>query len=167
MATERGIVVETSGASARVRTLPQEACDGCPSCGTCGAQRESAELEVLNPVGARPGDRIVVDLDHRAFLKVTFLLYVLPVVALMAGAAAGLRLAGPLGWSESAASAACGFLGFGASLCFIRFQARRMAADRAYRARITRILPAAPPPPDRAEADGQMAALCTHARPSS
>jgi len=106
-------------------------------------------------------------LDHRAFLKVTFLLYVLPVVALMAGAAAGLRLAGPLGWSESAASAACGFLGFGASLCFIRFQARRMAADRAYRARITRILPAAPPPPDRAEADGQMAALCTHARPSS
>jgi hypothetical protein len=86
-----------------------------------------------------------------------------PILALIAGASAGLRLAPALGWGESAASAVCGFLAFGAAVFLIRFQARRMAADRAYRARITRVLPGSPPeagnlPPDlceRAAAGGQ------------
>ncbi len=144
MATERGIVVSTGAGVARVRTLPQEACAGCPSCGSCSGQRESAEMEVVNEIGAAAGDRILMDLDHRAFLKVTFLLYVVPIIALLAGAAAGLRLSQMFAWGESATSALCGFLAFGIAVYLIRFLARRMAADRAYRARITRVLPESP-----------------------
>ncbi|MGD9330535.1 MAG: SoxR reducing system RseC family protein [Desulfobacterales bacterium] len=153
MATEKGIVLNTGPGTAWVRTLPSEACAGCSSCGTCNAQRQDAEVEVINEIGARPGDRILIDIKTSAFLKATFLLYILPIIGLTAGAMLGLQLAEYQGYDASACSAASGFGAFFLTVAFVRIQGNRMGRARAYRPKIIKILPPLPtapaPLPDR------------------
>jgi sigma-E factor negative regulatory protein RseC len=152
MATEKGIVVKTGKETAWVRTLPDGACDGCPSCGSCSAQRQEAEVEVINTVGAKVGDRIMVDLQTSAFLKATFLLYVFPILGLTAGAVLGNASASRLGLDPSAASALMGFGAFFLAVGIVRVVGQGMARKPAYRPRITKVLPplgpAAAPPGD-------------------
>ena len=145
MATEKGIVTSTGAGTAWVRTLPSEACAGCPSCGTCNAQREDAEVEVINEIGARVGDRILIDIKTSAFLKATFLLYVFPIIGLLAGALLGVQAAGYYGYDSSACSALFGFAAFFLTAAFVRIQGNRMGQDRAYRPQIIRVLPPLPP----------------------
>jgi len=150
MATEKGIVVKTVHDTAWVRTLSDSACDGCPSCGSCSAQRQDAEVEVVNTVGAKVGDRILVDLKTSALLKATFLLYVFPILGLTAGAIIGNASALRFGLDPSAASALVGFGGFFLSVAIVRVVGLGMSRKAVYRPRITKILPplipaAAPP----------------------
>lgn len=144
MATEKGIVTRTGFGTAWVRTLPNAACDGCPSCGTCNAQREDTEVEAINEVGARVGDRILIDIKTSAFLKATFLLYILPVIGLTAGAMLGMPVAEASGLDGSACSALFGFGAFFLTVAFVRVKGNRMGRQRAYRPQIIKILPPLP-----------------------
>lgn len=148
MATEKGIVTSIGPGTARVRTLPSEACNGCPSCGTCNAQREDAEVEVINEVGAAIGDRILIDIKTSAYLKATFLLYVMPVIGLTAGAMLGMPVADYYGYDGSVCSALLGFGAFFLTVAFVRIQGNRMGRERAYRPQIVKVLPPAPTPAD-------------------
>ncbi len=141
MATEKGIVTRTGLGTAWVKTLQSEACEGCSSCGTCGAQRPDSEVEVINEVGARVGDRILIDFKTSAFLKVTFMLYIFPIICLTLGAMLGLQVAADYGYDESACSALLGFAGFFISVFIIRAAGRKMATHRNYRPQITKVLP--------------------------
>ena len=153
MATEKGIVIKTGLGTAWVKTLQAEACEGCSSCGTCGAQRADGEVEVINDIGARVGDRILIDFKTSAFLKVTFMLYIFPIICLTLGAMLGLQLAADYGYDPSASSAILGFAGFFASVAIIRVAGRRMATKKNYRPQIAKVLPpvARFAPPDRCE----------------
>ena len=141
MATEKGIVTRTDLGTAWVKTLQSEACEGCSSCGTCGAQRPDSEVEVINEVGARVGDRILIDFKTSAFLKVTFMLYIFPIICLTLGAMLGLQVAADYGYDESACSALLGFAGFFISVFIIRAAGRKMATHRNYRPQMTKVLP--------------------------
>jgi sigma-E factor negative regulatory protein RseC len=147
MATEKGIVTKISADTAWVRTLPSEACAGCSSCGTCNAQREDAEVEVLNEVGARIGDRILIDIKTSAFLKATFLLYVFPIIGLTAGAMLGVQFADYYAYDASACSAAFGFGAFFLTVAVVRVKGNRMGRERVYRPRIVKVLPPLPNAP--------------------
>lgn len=147
MATEKGIVTQIGPGTALVRTLPSEACAGCPSCGTCNSQREDTEVEVINEVGAKIGDRILIDIKTSAFLKATFLLYVLPIIGLLAGAMLGVQAAAYYGYDSSACSAAFGFAAFFLTVAFVRIKGNRMGQERAYRPKIVKILPPLAPTP--------------------
>lgn len=153
MATEKGIVVKTGLGTALVKTLQAEACEGCSSCGTCGAQRTDSEVEVVNEVGAQVGDRILIDFKTSAFLKVTFMLYVFPIICLTMGAMLGLRVAADYGYDPSACSAILGFAGFFVSVAIIRVAGRKMATMKNYRPKIAKVLPRVSrfTPPSRCE----------------
>jgi sigma-E factor negative regulatory protein RseC len=141
MATEKGIVTKTGLGTAWIKTLQSEACAGCSSCGTCGAQRPDAEVEVINAVGAKVGDRILIDFKTSAFLKVTFMLYIFPIICLTLGAMLGLQVAADYGYDESVSSAVLGFIGFFISVAIIRVAGRKMATKENYRPQITKVLP--------------------------
>jgi len=145
MATEKGIVIKIESGTAWVRTLPSEACSGCSSCGTCNAQREDAEVEVINEVGAQIGDRILIDIKTSAYLKATFLLYVFPIIGLTAGAMLGVQFAAHYAYDASACSAAFGFGAFFMTVFVVRIVGNRMGREQAYRPKIVKILlPMAP-----------------------
>ncbi len=153
MATEKGIVIKTGLGTALVKTMSSEACEGCSSCGTCNAQRPDAEVEVINEVGAQVGDRILIDFKTSAFLKITFLLYVFPIICLTLGAMLGLQVADDYAYDPSACSAILGFVGFFISVAIIRVIGRKIATQRNYRPQITEVLPpvARFAPPSRCE----------------
>ena len=141
MATEQGVVVRIDAAGAWVKTVRSEACDSCASKGACHTMGGGKEMEVavLNPIGARVGDRVVIKLGTSPFLKATFLVYMFPVLLLVVGAAAGEWISRSAGLGSPLPSALLGFGSLAAGLLFMRIIARRLAEKAEYRPRITRV----------------------------
>jgi sigma-E factor negative regulatory protein RseC len=141
VATEQGVVVRIDAAGAWVKTVRSEACDSCSSKGACHTMGGGKEMEVavLNPIGARVGDRVVIKLGTSPFLKATFLVYMFPVLLLVVGAAAGEWISRSAGLGSPLPSALLGFGSLAAGLVFMRIIARRLAEKAEYRPRITRV----------------------------
>jgi sigma-E factor negative regulatory protein RseC len=150
VATEEGIVVRRDASGTWVRTVRGESCAACTSRGAChslGGGREEAEVAVLNPVGAQPGDAVVLKLETPALLKATFVVYLFPVLMLLLGALLGEWIATAAAIDSPLPAAAAGFGALALGLLVMKAVAARLAAKPAYRPRIVRVLlkPAAPP----------------------
>jgi len=142
LATEQGVVLRTDSEAAWVKTIRSSACEGCTAKGSCHSMGGGQEMEVkaLNPAGAREGDRILLSFETGALLKATFLIYVFPIIFLIAGAALGQMLAPFMAFNLSALSALLGFAFFFTALFIIKARANKMAQKNAYRPKITKIL---------------------------
>ena len=142
MATETGIVSRAAEQIAWVTTTRSEACEACAardSCHSLGGGKEM-EVEALNPVHARSGDRVVIFFHTASLLKASFLIYVLPILGMLAGAVIGQRIALAHGWPESATSAAAAFAAFALVFALVRAAGNRMARQSAYKPKIIRII---------------------------
>ncbi len=86
MIEETGIVVDvTANGIARVRCVRSSACDHCDAKSAChaGHGREERVVEALNGPGARIGDRVVIAIGSDTLLRSSFLVYIVPLVALV------------------------------------------------------------------------------------
>ena len=102
-----GIVVDSDGKRwANVLTARKEACGGCHDhgggCNACPAASGKIESRVINPVGARTGDTVCIELASTHLFKGAALFYLLPVTLMVLGAAIGTWAAGALGAATSA-----------------------------------------------------------------
>ena len=142
MATEQGIVLRTDSETAWVKTVRSSACEGCTARDSCHTTAGGQDMEVkaINSVGASVGDRIVLSFETASLLKATFLIYVFPIILLIAGAALGQALAPLIGFSPSALSVLLGFAFFFIALFIVKSRANRMAQKNAYQPKITKIL---------------------------
>ena len=134
MAREEGIVTHTNGESAMVRTVKSGACEACSAKGFCTDSGRDMTVTALNIAKARPGDRVRLEIATGAFMKVMFLLYMVPVLALLAGALIGLALGG------DSAAAAGALIAFVLAVAFVRQRGRRMGAMADYQPRIVKVL---------------------------
>ena len=139
MAREEGIVIGVGDHTVTVKTTRSASCEGCASQGSCTAQGDDMEVQVLNGAGARLGDRVVIEFKTASLLKATFLLYVFPVICLLAGALAGNIAGERLGINPSGLSAVLAFLLFFASFALVKFGSNRMAEKDDYRPKIVRV----------------------------
>lgn len=153
MAIEEGFVIRAEGAIAWVKTRRRSACASCSarhSCVSLEGDGQDMEVEAINAAKAAIGDHVLVGIESAALLKATFMLYVFPIICLIAGAFAG-NAAGPFFNIEgSSASVICAAGFFAISFLMIRYKANRMAESRHYRPRIIRIIKPAfhgPPKP--------------------
>lgn len=142
MASEEGIVVKIGPATAWVRTSRSSACRNCASRESCNTTENSREMEIeaLNAAGARVDDRVVINFDSAALLKISFLLYVFPILCLIAGAVLGQGLAPRLGLETGAVSVFGGVLFFALAFYVIKYQEKKLAAKSRYRPKVVRIL---------------------------
>jgi sigma-E factor negative regulatory protein RseC len=94
MLEEVGVVVRVVGELVIVKTKRSSMCDGCHSGGFCKALGESSDMEVAarNEVGAKVGDEVKVTVASKTFLKASFLVYMVPVTALILGALLGTKV---------------------------------------------------------------------------
>jgi sigma-E factor negative regulatory protein RseC len=142
MATEEGIVIKTESATAWVTTTKTGACESCAartSCSVLGGGNEM-EVEAINTAGAKIGQRVVISFETSPLLKATFLLYVIPVLFLLAGAFIGDKISPHFGINSSILSAITGFLFFGLAILFVIVKGNRMAKMDEYRPKIIRII---------------------------
>jgi len=143
MAIEEGIVtkIPTPG-KVLVSTVRSGACAACRARGMCHSVGGGGEAEVVanNAANARVGDRVVISFRTGSLLKAMFLLYMFPIMCLLAGAVIGNNYAYALQMDSSIFSAIVGFLFFGASIVFIRTKGNKMAQKDEYQPKIVRIL---------------------------
>jgi sigma-E factor negative regulatory protein RseC len=142
VATEQGIVTKTDSSAAWVKTIKTGACKGCSARGSCHSLGNNAETEVeaINEAGAQVGDRIVLLFETGSLLKATFLLYVFPILLLIAGAALGQEIAPYIDFNPSGFSVFTGFSFFIAAALIVKVRANKMALKKEYRPKIVKIL---------------------------
>lgn len=142
MATEEGVVIRIDADTAWVKTKKSQACEGCASRGACSIMGGGDEMEVqaVNTAGGRVGDRVVINFDTTPLLKATFLIYVFPILCLLAGALTGMKLAPRFNFDPSVFAAVCGFLFFGLAFVYVRIRGNRMSQEDQYRPKVIRIL---------------------------
>ena len=96
-------VVRTDGGSAWVASKAPSSCGACAGkgCGSSVFNRlwhpDEPEYQVDNPIGARPGDAVVVGLPDGALLGAVLASYGMPLLLLVGGAGLGNALGGEPG----------------------------------------------------------------------
>jgi len=141
MVTEEGIVTRLGSDMAFVKTIRTDACESCSvkdSCNTMGGGKE-VEVEAINTVGAKVGDRVTLGLETAPMLKISFLLYVFPILCLIAGALIGQHFAPKYQLDPSAISVAGAFLLFFIAFLCIRVVGKKLSGNAKYRAKVIRI----------------------------
>ena len=84
--TQEAVVTKLCGeGTAEVAVKRLSACGGsCASCESCALERE-LKIRALNHVGARPGQRVLIESQSRTILGAALLVYLLPLGAFLAG----------------------------------------------------------------------------------
>ena len=98
------------------------------------------EVKAINLAGASAGDRIVLSFETVSLLKATFLIYVFPIILMIAGAALGQVLAPFIAFSPSTLSVLLGFAFFFSALFIIKARANKMAQKNTYQPKIIKII---------------------------
>lgn len=103
--------------TAEVFHLRQSACSGdCHKCSGCGAAQETLIFTARNPIGAEPGDNVVVKSETGPVLASAAVLYMSPLVLFFLG-----YIMGDLLWSLGGLAGCLAFvLGIGAAVIYDR-----------------------------------------------
>jgi sigma-E factor negative regulatory protein RseC len=142
MANEEGIVIKTDSTTAWVKTTKTHACEACAARASCNVMGGGKEMEVqaINHAGAKVGEKVVISFETSPLLKATFMLYVLPILFLMAGAFIGNKMAPFFNFDASLLSVITGFLFFGLIVMFVKSKGNKMAKKDEYRPKIIKII---------------------------
>ena len=140
--TEEGMVKRTMGSKAWVVTMRSEMCESCSSHGACHVLGGSKDMEVeaLNLVQARPGDQVLLTLEDQSLVKLSFLVYLFPILALIAGAALGQKIAPFLGTNPELTAFGLASLCFGLAFVLIRIKDKKLEQTGAVIPKISRII---------------------------
>ena len=93
-------------------SVPRKSACGhdCEECAGCGVSGVSVYVKALNTVGARPGQKVVVESATRKILGVVALVYLLPVVGFLLGYFLSEGLAEGVRYAIAIGAAALAFL---------------------------------------------------------
>jgi sigma-E factor negative regulatory protein RseC len=103
-------------------------CDGCSSHGACktlGGGKEM-EVEALNTAQAQPGDQVLLTIEGQSLIKLSFLVYLFPILALLVGAGIGQELAPALKINPELTSFALGAIFFGLAFALVRLKDKKL-----------------------------------------
>lgn len=79
------LVIKALNDKAKVKVQKQSACShNCSECEFC--HNPSYEVMVLNPIGAKEGDKVIIEASTKKVLLVSFFMYILPVFMLIISA---------------------------------------------------------------------------------
>lgn len=128
MIEEQATVVAVEPGRAQVETRRSGSCESCKARGGCsglGGGRE-ARVWVTDPLGVAMGERVVIAVPGELVVRASLLLYLVPVLALLAGAVLGNRLAPDFGLNPDLGAAILGVVAMS-----LAFGAARLLGHRA------------------------------------
>ena len=156
-----GIVIETTGQSARVSAPRRGVCEGCADRSACSFENALGEdkpeiVVVRNPIGARPGQTVEFDLQGHTELKVSLLVWVVPLIGIVTGAALLASFHQQLSLGQDPATLLGAAIGFAVAFLPVVLFDRRAAGKTGYVPSILKVvnpsscsvLPRVADPPD-------------------
>lgn len=143
MITENGIVTDANASLAWIKTTRSSACESCATKKGCATAQNQKEMivTVKNSLHVEKGDHVVIGLETKPMMYLAFLLYVFPILFLIAGAVIGDSLAPAFNINPSLLSIALGVFFFGMSFYFIRKKNNTLASEDAYKPFLVRKRP--------------------------
>ncbi|MCW8919331.1 MAG: SoxR reducing system RseC family protein [Gammaproteobacteria bacterium] len=144
MVEESGLVVATEGEMAWVETSRRSSCGSCEAkgCGTGALSqvlgRRRQRLRVKNPIAAATGDAVVLGLPEAALLQGAVVVYLVPLLALLAGGLLGEIVAPQLALTPEVGSILFALGALACSFLWLRRFNRRAADDDRFNAVILR-----------------------------
>ncbi|MFE8072611.1 SoxR reducing system RseC family protein [Marinobacteraceae bacterium S3BR75-40.1] len=123
MIEEQGRVVAESGDSIWVQTVRQSTCQSCSARKGCGqkliaemSKGKANQVQVLNTLGARTGDEVIIGIDEAILLRASLLVYLLPLLAMIVAAVVADSI---LHWPDVGVGL-CGLSGLGLGFLLVR-----------------------------------------------
>jgi len=141
MVTEKGIVADVSDHKAQVRIRKSSACASCEARDACHIHNtKEMVVDVNNDLQAKVGDLVEISVPTRSFLRISLLVYFLPVLALIFGAYVGGAWAASLRLPSTLVSVLGGGLAMAFSFAILRRIDRAAQCRAEFSPRMTRIL---------------------------
>jgi len=143
LATEEGTVTKVYSSTAWVKCSKSAACESCKAkafCDTMGGGDDDVEVEAINAAGAKIDDRVFISFETSSLLKVSFLVYMVPVLFLILGVVIGDKIALIFNYDQSIFSIVVGFLFLFAAFFFVKAKGNKMSKKDEYKPKIIRIL---------------------------
>ena len=146
MATSEGIITKVYSSTAWVKCTKSAACESCSAKGFCdtggggGESDDDVEVEAINVAGAKVDDRVTISFETSSLLKVSFLVYMVPVLFLIIGVVIGDKIAPIFNYDQSIFSVLVGFLFLVAAFFFVKTKGKELSKKDAYQPKIIRIL---------------------------
>ncbi|USE39063.1 SoxR reducing system RseC family protein [Endozoicomonas sp. SCSIO W0465] len=142
MIEEQGRVVAVESDFVWVETIRQSSCSSCSAQNGCGqhlsekyrADTSFSYIKAISPWVVKEGDRVVVGIPEGSLLKASFLIYLFPLLLMMAG----IWLSSVMGFADWLLLLSAGLLlvcGFGAVRLFCNGSADMCRVD------VVRVLP--------------------------
>jgi sigma-E factor negative regulatory protein RseC len=124
---EIGVIKSIEGMIAKVSVPRKSACEGC-TLGTCNPGEQSMEIEALNAVDARVGQKVRVAMKTYSYLKGSIVVYGVPAIVLVTGAVLGKEVLSHYfnEFDPDIISAIFGFGAFIISFIYIKFWSNRV-----------------------------------------
>ena len=99
---EIGIIIDTKGKIARVQIQRHSACGDCGAC-HMSKQKSTMEAMAKNPIGAKTGETVEVEMQFASVFKAASIMYGIPLVAFLFGSSITYYLIISLGlnWDQS------------------------------------------------------------------
>ena len=142
MSTEEGTIIKVYEDKAWVKVRRNSACSTCncqSSCSSLGGEN-IMEAEAINTANGQVGDRVLLRIPDKALWKMSFVLYMIPVIFLMAGVVIGMSLAKSYSMKPELGGLILGVLGCVLSYIIIKIISRAIRDDKEYVPEIVSII---------------------------
>lgn len=118
-----------------VISVPRKSACGhdCEECAGCGVTGAAVEARAANPIGAEPGQKVVVQSDTQKMLGIVAMVYLIPVVLFLASYLGTMLLVSP------SAAGIAGGVGFAAGIGIAVLYDRRLRRQGGLRFTIVRL----------------------------
>jgi len=142
MNKEEGIVQEVRGEKALVLTDRHTMCGQCVAKGYCHMLGGGKEMlsEARNPIGAQPGDMVVVGIPEGSLTRASLVIYMVPAIGLVGGATLGYYIAKLYGHDQNVSTLIGGLAGLGLAMIAVRFLSNTLSKKPSYQPEIIEIV---------------------------
>jgi sigma-E factor negative regulatory protein RseC len=134
---ETGVVISRQGDLVQVQMTKGERCGECNICHVLGPGHMVIEAD--NGIDAKIGDVVDVEIEPQKVLTYSFLLFVFPILMMIAGYYAGRFISDRFGGSGDLFAILSSFCGLLLSLVFLRMCDRRIRKRGKSSARVMRV----------------------------
>lgn len=123
-----------AGGYATISVPRKSACGhDCEECAGCGVTGAAVRARAANPIGAQPGQKVVVQSDTQKMLGIVAMVYLIPVVLFLLGYLGTMLLVSP------SAAGIAGGVGFAAGIGIAVLYDRRLRRQGGLRFTIVRL----------------------------
>jgi sigma-E factor negative regulatory protein RseC len=135
-----GVVRAVQGRMAVVMTRTEPECESCKAkeaCFSFGGGGANAEIRARNTADAEVGDIVTISMAGSSLIKVSFLVYMLPILALIAGIVTGHWLSGVIPVNENILVGVLGLCAFSGTFVWLKKKGESLSSRPGFVPEIT------------------------------